>query len=145
MSADFSRRPTVALKSKLLDTVTGISATETDATIYDLRGMIDLAFTFLSTLNTGFMTGSVFFKGSVVGCDTSVGTFVPINGLETAELVVDVAQTVPSTTNAQSVVMPRFAKVKWTETGAMTSFTGTARLWYNRMFLGPNIDHGAVS
>jgi hypothetical protein len=135
---------TVAQKSKLLDTVTGISATETDSTVYDLRGMEGVRFQFLSSLNTGFSSGSVFFKGSILGCATKNGTFVP-TGIESAELVVDVPQYEPAEADAEGTILPRFVKVKWTETGSMTSFTGTCRVFYSRPRRGKSVDHGAVS
>lgn len=127
----------VGLRSKLLDTVTTISATETDATAFDLRGMKDILFRVLATLNTGFTSGSVFFKCSIIGCNTETGTFLPIEGLATAELVVDVGQTIPSPTNAPNIVLPRWIKVVWTETGAMTSFTATCRMYYEMDETGP--------
>lgn len=132
----------VTLKNKLLDSVASISATETDGTVFDLRGAEDVSFTVLATLNTGFSTGTNYFKCSILGCNTRDGTFVPLNGLETAELVVDVAQQIPSASNAPGVVLPRFIKVKWTETGTISAFTATCRMLFNRTKKGPSVAHG---
>ena len=128
--------PTTTSRSKVISTVTGISATTTDcdetAGYYEIpRGADNISFRFLATLNTGFSTGSVFFTGTIVGCDTPDGTYTPIPGLTTLELVVDVGQTFPSASDAPGVTLPRFIKVKWTETGSMTSFTATCTIRYN--------------
>lgn len=130
----------VVQKYKVLDSVTGISATETDSTVYDVRGCEDVVFDFLCTLNTGFSTGTVFFKGKILGCDTRDGTFREI--LTTAELVVDTPQQIPSAANAPGTVLPRFIKVKWEETGSMTSFTATCTMRYNRPKRGKGVSHG---
>lgn len=136
-------RPSPVLRSRLLDTVTGISATETDSTAVDTRGMRSINFVFLSTLNTGYSAGTVYFKGSIVGSPTQYGTYTPVPGLETAELVVDVGQTVPSAANAPGVILPRWIKVKWTETGSMSSFTGTCRMFYEMDPTGPGKQYSA--
>lgn len=129
--------PTVQSRSKVISTVTGISATTDDcdeaAGYYEIpRGAENISFTFLSTLNTGFSTGSVFFTGAIIGTDDPSGTFAALqSALTTAELVVDVAQTLPTAANAPGVVLPRFIKVRWTETGSMISFTATCTIRYN--------------
>ncbi len=128
--------PTVQTRSAVISTVTTIAATTIDADAaagyYEIpRGAENISFTFLSTLNTGFSTGSVFFTGQIVGSDDPSGTFTPIEATLTAELVVDVGQTLPTAANAPGLVLPRFIKVKWTETGSMTSFTGTCTIRYN--------------
>ena len=129
--------PTVQQKSKVISTVTAISATTDDcdeaAGYYEIpRGAENISFTFLATLNTGFSTGSVFMTGQIIGTDDPSGTFggLPV-AFTTAELVVDVAQTVPSAANAPGGVLPRFIKVRWTETGSMSSFTATCTIRYN--------------
>jgi hypothetical protein len=126
----------ITSKNKVISTVTGISATTVDcdetAGFYEVpRGARNVSITYLSTLNTGFSTGATFFKGHLVGCDTPGGTFTRINGFSSAELVVDVAQELPAADDAEGISLPRFLKVEWAETGAMTSFTGTARIRYD--------------
>lgn len=127
----------VGLRSKLLDTVTTISASEDDGTAVDLRGMKNVSFHVLATLNTGFVSTTNFFVCTILGSNTETGTYVPIAGLTTAELVVDVGQHIPSASNAPGVILPRWIKVRWTETGTMTSFTATCRMYYDMDETGP--------
>lgn len=123
-----------ALRSKLLDTVTTISATETDSTIYDTRGWTDVQFDFAVSAVTGG-DGSNYFTGEILGCDTETGTFVPVPGLATGKLNSTTQASdysVPASSVTTPVVLPRFIKVRWTETGTITGFTATCRARYNR-------------
>lgn len=127
--------PAVAPRSTVISTVTGISADTDDADAaagyYEVpRGAERISFDVLATLNTGFSSGSAFFKCQILGANDPSETFVPIVGLVTAELVVDVGQRIPAAADAAGVTLPRFLKVRWDETGAMTSFTATCRINY---------------
>lgn len=131
-----TRNPTVNQKSKIISTVTTISADTVDcdeaAGYFEIpRGAENVKFTFLATLNTGYSAGSAFFKGYIVGAHSPGDTFTRVAGCVTGELVVDVAQQVPTAADAPGVVLPRFVKVEWDETGTMTSFTATCRIEYD--------------
>jgi len=139
---------TFAAKSKLLSSVAAISADTTETTLgdsgfFDMRGMEDAKFDFLCTLNTGFSTGSAYFVGEVWGKDTPGGTARLV--AVTAEFVVDVAQQIPSEANAPGAVYPRYCQIRWNETGAISSFTATARVRYNRPKIGPSVNHANVT
>lgn len=127
--------PAVLSKSKVISTVEAITADTIDADdprgYYEIpRGARNIRFTFLATTNAGFSTGTNFFVGRILGADDPSGTFTRVAGLETAELVVDVAQQVPSAANAPGVALPRFIKVEWDETGTITDFDATCRIHY---------------
>lgn len=131
--------PALVQKSHVISTVSAISATTFDADdngggttgYFEVpRGANRIGFVFLSTLNTGFSTGSVYMTGQIWGCDTPNGTYYPIPSTITAELVVDVPQYLPTAANAVGITLPRFIKVKWVETGSMSSFTASCTMFW---------------
>lgn len=127
--------PRVVPKSKVISTVTGISAdvTETDeaAGYYEIpRGAENISFQFEVDTNTGFSADTNYFKGYIVGADDPAGTYVRIPGLATGQLTV-AGEIVPTAANAPGITLPRFIKVEWDETGTMTSFTARCRIRYD--------------
>lgn len=128
--------PQVLTKSKVISTVTSISADTTDcdetAGYYEIpRGAMNVRLTVLVTAQTGYSAGVNYFKAYLVGAHNPSSTFTRVAGYATGELVTDVAQQVPSASDAPGSTPPRFVKVEWDETGAITGFTGTARIEYD--------------
>lgn len=137
--------PSVSPKTYTLSTVAAIDADTDDADAaagyFELpRGAENVYFDVLSTLNTGFSTGTNFFVCQILGTDDPTGTFEPIAGCVTAELVVDVGQQIPSAANAPGVRLPRFLKARWDETGTMTSFSGRVKIHFD-LPGGAGIEH----
>jgi hypothetical protein len=125
-------RPASVLKSRLLATATNLTADSTDSTVHDTRGMSDMYFAWSVTAAAGGTADTNYFKGKVLGCNTSTGTFVEVPGLTTGQFIAATTETTPTAANAPGVVMPRFIKIQWDETGTITDFDATCRLYYTR-------------
>ncbi len=126
-------RPSAVTKSRLLATATSITATTTDANVYDIRGMSDVRFMWSCTAAAGGSAGTNYFKGKVLGAEKSDGTFVEISGCTTGEFIAAATEQTPSAANAPGVTLPRFIKIQWVETGTITDFDATVRMSFTRV------------
>lgn len=127
--------PRVVTKSKVISTVSAISADTTDcdesAGYFEIpRGAENIKVTYLVTAQTGYSAGNNYFKAYLVGAHDPSQTFKRQAGFGSGELVTDVAQQLPASSDAQGQVA-RFVKVEWDETGSITGFTATAEISYD--------------
>lgn len=136
LGGSYPNPATVTSKSKVISTVTAISADTVDcdetAGYYEIpRGATNVRLVVLVTAQTGYSAGNNYFKAYLVGANSPSDTFTRVAGFATGELVTDVAQEVPTASDRPGTSVPRFVKVEWDETGSITGFTGTARIMYD--------------
>lgn len=122
----------VARKTMTGDTVTSISATTSGSTIYDLRGRSSgIAFRVAVSAITGGTADTNYFTLTVVGSHTQGGVYAPIAGLVSGQILAATGYQLPLSTVTQPIIIPRFIKFVWTETGAITGFTATVFMDYD--------------
>lgn len=136
--AGYASGATSARKSKQLDSVSGISATETDGTVWDTRGWRDVSFRVDVTAQTGGTADTNYFTCAILGCDTEGGTFTPIAMLSTGQLLAVGGEQMPDAAS-EFPILPRFIKVRWTETGTMTGFSATCTADFTQD--APGVEH----
>lgn len=125
--------PASAMKSRVIESVTGKSASYTGLVIIDTRGMQDVSFLFETPAMTSGDTNN-YMTPTVMGSDQRTGTFAAVPGLASTTKFTGstVTEILPSAANAPGVVLPRFIRVDWAETGSVTSAALKSWIRYNR-------------
>jgi hypothetical protein len=59
------------------------------------------------------------------------GVYAPVQGLISEQMIATGGYQLPLSTVANPIVIPRFIKFVWTETGAITGFTATVFMDYD--------------
>ena len=130
-------------KSTLISNQTGLSATTVEATlgnagVFDTRGMRGISIRWNCSAVTSGQADTNYMVISIEGSDEEGGTFTTIAMLSTGQIIAASSGQMPDAA-AEFPALPRFIRVRHTETGAVTAYA--AKVWLDHDVTAPGKEH----